>query len=39
VDDRAALERMAPGVAGAIARGVAAFRPIYEASPAAGALP
>jgi len=39
VDDRAALERMAPGVANAIARGVAAFRPIYEASPAAGALP
>jgi N-acetylmuramoyl-L-alanine amidase len=39
VDDRAALERMAPGVADAIARGVAAFRPIYEASPAAGALP
>jgi N-acetylmuramoyl-L-alanine amidase len=39
VDDRAALERMAPGVADAIARGVAAFRPIYEASSAAGALP
>ena len=39
VDDRAALERMAPGVADAIARGIAAFRPIYEASPAAGALP
>jgi N-acetylmuramoyl-L-alanine amidase len=39
VDDRAALERMAPGVAGAIARGIAAFRPIYETSPVAGALP
>jgi N-acetylmuramoyl-L-alanine amidase len=39
VDDRAALERMAQGVADAIARGIAAFRPIYEASPAAGALP
>ncbi|MFI5057948.1 MAG: N-acetylmuramoyl-L-alanine amidase [Candidatus Acidiferrales bacterium] len=39
VDDRAALEHMAPGVADAIARGVAAFRPIYDASPAAGALP
>jgi N-acetylmuramoyl-L-alanine amidase len=39
VDDRAVLERMAPGVADAIARGVAAFRPVYEASPAAGALP
>ncbi len=39
VDDRAALERMAPGVADAIARGVAAFRLVYEASPAAGALP
>jgi len=39
VDDRATLERMAPGVADAIARGVAAFRPVYEASPAAGALP
>jgi len=39
VEDRAALERMAPGVADAIARGVAAFRPVYDASPAAGALP
>jgi N-acetylmuramoyl-L-alanine amidase len=39
VDDRAELERMAPGVGDAIARGVAAFRAIYEASPAAGALP
>jgi N-acetylmuramoyl-L-alanine amidase len=39
VDDRATLERMAPGVADAIARGVAAFRPVYDASPAAGALP
>jgi N-acetylmuramoyl-L-alanine amidase len=39
VDDRAALERMAPGVADAIARGVAAFRPVFESSPAAGALP
>jgi len=39
VDDRAALERMAPGVADAIARGVAAFRPVYDASPTAGALP
>jgi N-acetylmuramoyl-L-alanine amidase len=39
VDDRAALERMAPGVADAIARGVAAFRPVFEASPVAGALP
>jgi N-acetylmuramoyl-L-alanine amidase len=39
VDDRAALERMAPGVADAIARGVAAFRPVYDSAPAAGALP
>jgi N-acetylmuramoyl-L-alanine amidase len=39
VDDRAALERMAPGVADAIARGVVAFRQVFEASPAAGALP
>jgi N-acetylmuramoyl-L-alanine amidase len=39
VDDRAELERMAPGVADAIARGVAAFRPVYESSPAVGALP
>jgi N-acetylmuramoyl-L-alanine amidase len=39
VEDRAELERMAPGVADAIARGIAAFRPVYEASPAAGALP
>ena len=29
VDDRADLERMAPGVADALARGVAAFRPSY----------
>jgi N-acetylmuramoyl-L-alanine amidase len=39
VDDRATLERMAPGVADAIARGVAAFRQIYDASPAVGTLP
>jgi N-acetylmuramoyl-L-alanine amidase len=39
VDDRAVLERMAPGVADAIARGVAAFRPVFEASLVAGALP
>jgi N-acetylmuramoyl-L-alanine amidase len=39
VEDRAELERMAPGVADAIARGISAFRPVYEASPAAGALP
>ncbi|GAC1628655.1 MAG: hypothetical protein NVS9B13_26430 [Candidatus Acidiferrum sp.] len=29
VDDRGVLDRMAPGVADAIARGVAAFRPLY----------
>ena len=39
VEDRAALERMAPGVGDAIARGVAAFRPVYEASSVAGVLP
>lgn len=38
VDDRADLERMVPGVADAIARGVAAFKPSYVvANPAGGA--
>ncbi len=38
VEDRADLERMVPGVANAIARGVAAFRPVYvvPAMPGAG---
>jgi N-acetylmuramoyl-L-alanine amidase len=39
VEDHVALERMAPGVADAIARGVAAFRPVYDAQLPAGALP
>jgi N-acetylmuramoyl-L-alanine amidase len=39
VDDRAELDRMAPGVADAIARGVAAFKPTYIVANAAGAQP
>jgi N-acetylmuramoyl-L-alanine amidase len=37
VEDRADLDRMAPGVAGAIATGVAAFRPSYVVPTAGGA--
>ncbi|OLB18513.1 MAG: hypothetical protein AUH16_09125 [Acidobacteria bacterium 13_2_20CM_57_7] len=39
VEDRADLDRMAPGVADAIARGAAAFRPSYVVPSAPGALP
>lgn len=39
VNDRADLDRMAPGVADAIARGVAAFRPSYVVPSTPGALP
>jgi N-acetylmuramoyl-L-alanine amidase len=39
VNDRADLDRMAPGVADAIARGIAAFKPSYVVPSAAGALP
>jgi N-acetylmuramoyl-L-alanine amidase len=39
VNDRADLDRMAPGVAEAIAHGVAAFKPSYVVPNAAGALP
>ena len=39
VDDRAELDRMAPGVADAIARGVAAFKPMYVVANATGAQP
>jgi hypothetical protein len=39
VEDRAALDRMAPGVADAIARGVAAFKPSYVIPAGPGALP
>lgn len=39
VEDRAALDRMAPGVADAIARGVAAFKPSYVIPSGPGALP
>jgi len=39
VDDRADLDRMAPGVADAIARGVAAFKPSYVVPNAPGVLP
>jgi N-acetylmuramoyl-L-alanine amidase len=39
VEDRADLDRMAPGVAEAIARGAAAFRPSYVVPGTPGALP
>jgi len=39
VEDPAELARMGTGVTDAIARGVAAFRPIYDASPVPGAVP
>jgi N-acetylmuramoyl-L-alanine amidase len=39
VEDRAELDRMAPGVADAIARGTAAFRPAYVVPSTPGALP
>jgi N-acetylmuramoyl-L-alanine amidase len=39
VNDRADLDRMAPGVADAIARGVAAFKPSYVVPNTTGALP
>jgi N-acetylmuramoyl-L-alanine amidase len=39
VEDRADLDRMAPGVADAIARGAAAFKPSYVVPNSQGALP
>jgi N-acetylmuramoyl-L-alanine amidase len=39
VNDRADLDRMAPGVADAIAHGVAAFKPSYVVPNTTGALP
>jgi N-acetylmuramoyl-L-alanine amidase len=39
VDERAELDRMAPGVADAIARGVAAFKPTYIVANPPGARP
>ena len=39
VEDRADLDRMAPGVADAIARGAAAFKPSYVVPNTRGALP
>jgi N-acetylmuramoyl-L-alanine amidase len=39
VENRNDLDRMAPGVAEAVARGVAAFRPTYVVAAAAGAQP
>ena len=39
VNDRAELDRMAPGVAEAISRGVTAFRPSYVVPGTPGALP
>jgi hypothetical protein len=38
VGERVELDRMAPGVADAIARGVAAFRPSYVVASSSGAL-
>jgi N-acetylmuramoyl-L-alanine amidase len=38
VDDRLDLDRMAPGVADAIARGISAFRPSYVVANLSGAL-
>ena len=39
VNNRADLDHMAPAVADAIARGVAAFKPLYVIATASGALP
>ena len=39
VNDRLELDHMAPAVAGAVARGVAAFKPVYEAAATSGTLP
>jgi len=39
VNDRAELDRMAPGVADAIAHGIAAFKPSYVVPNTTGALP
>ena len=39
VNNRADLDHMAPAVADAIARGVAAFKPLYAMATASGALP
>jgi N-acetylmuramoyl-L-alanine amidase len=39
VEDRAELDRMGPGIADAIARGAAAFKPSYIVPGAPGALP
>lgn len=39
VEDRAELDRMAPGIADAIARGAAAFKPSYIVPSVPGALP
>src|ERR1700687_1283550 len=39
VEDRAELDRMAPGIAEAIARGAAAFKPSYIVAHVSGALP
>ena len=39
VEDRAELDRMAPGIADSIARGASAFRPSYVVPGTPGALP
>src|SRR5712691_8677839 len=36
VDDRGELERMIPGVADAVARAIASFKPVYDSSPPGG---
>jgi N-acetylmuramoyl-L-alanine amidase len=38
MEDRSALERMGPGLASCVERAVAAFRAVYDASPAPGGL-
>jgi len=39
VEERETLDKMLPGVAEAVARAVAAYKTVYDASPAPGALP
>ncbi len=39
VENRAEIDRMGPGVADAVARAVAAFKPVYDAAPGAGVTP
>jgi len=36
VDDRSELDRMVPGVADAVARAIASFKPVYDSWPPGG---